>query len=165
MAASIIELATLPREIDVRLVYNLCSPRTFSWTNDFLPALSASGLKFDTTSFDEWISELKKYDSSHSTQVAIEECPAVKLIDFYETTYGKKQQGSVTEFDTSMAQRDSPSIRSAPDVIKSGLVATMLQAWLKKWSPGQERTNQQGKRKIPSSSLHNGRSSSRLRSR
>lgn len=116
-----------------RLVYNLCSPRTFSWTNDFLPALSNAGLKFTTTSFDDWITQLKAYNSSHSIAEAIDKCPAVKLIDFYESAYGRKQRNSGMQFDTRAAERDSSSIRNTPDVIKSGLVGKMLGAWMEQW--------------------------------
>ncbi len=136
IASAIIELATLAPEKEQRLVYNLCSPRTFSWTRDFLPALTEANLKFTTTSFDDWIAQLKAYNSSHSVQEAIENCPAVKLIDFYEGAYGKKHRNSGLEFDTRAAQKDSPSMRDAPDVIKSGLVATMLGAWMEKWTGG-----------------------------
>ncbi|KAK3699958.1 hypothetical protein LTR37_016202 [Vermiconidia calcicola] len=165
MAASIIELAMLPREREQRLVYNLCNPRTFSWSRDFLPALTDAGLKFTTTSFDEWLEELKGYSASHSIQVAAAECPAVKLIEFYEATYGKKQRGSALGFDTRAAQADSPTMRDAPDVVKVGLVATMLGAWLEKWTPTSALGKQGGKRKRPASSFPDGGPSSRLRSR
>ena len=134
IASAIIELATLPPEREQRLVYNLCNPLTFSWTNDFLPALADAGLKFTVTSFDDWIAQLKAYNSSHSIAEATEKCPAVKLIDFYEGAYGKKQRNSAMEFDTRAVQRDSASMRGAPDVVKSGLVATMLGAWIEKWT-------------------------------
>ena len=165
MAASIIELAMLPRDKEQRLVYNLCNPRTFSWSRDFLPALTDAGLKFTTTSFDEWLEELKGYSASHSIQVAAAECPAVKLIEFYEATYGKKQRGSALGFDTRAAQADSPTMRDAPDVVKVGLVATMLGAWLDIWTPTTALGKQGGKRKRPASSFPDGGPSSRLRSR
>lgn len=136
IASAIVDLATLPAERQQRLVYNLCSPLTFSWTKDFLPALAEAGLKFTTTSFDEWITQLKAYHSSHSIPEAIAKCPAVKLIDFYETTYGQKQRKSALEFDTRAAQKDSSSMQHVPDVIKSGLVATMLNAWMEQWTGG-----------------------------
>ena len=149
MAASIIDLATLPLEPEQRLIYNLCHPHAFSWTDDVLPTLQNAGLKFTTTSFDEWIAALKDYSASHSTQAAMEECPAVKLIDFYETTYGKKQPSAQLQFDTRTAQQNSPSLRTAPDIVRTGLIGTMLSAWMKKWTsrPRPKATEQKCKRK------------------
>lgn len=134
IASGIIELAMPSAESEQRLVYNLCNPKSFSWTDNFLPALAKAGLQFSVVPFDKWLSQLKSYNSSHSTQTAIDNCPAVKLIDFYETTYTKIQPNSTLQFDTRAVEKDSPSIRDSPDVIKSGLVKTMLSAWMAKWS-------------------------------
>jgi len=124
----------MPHQKPPKLVYNMCNPRTFSWTEDFLPALAAAGLKFEIVSSEDWIAKLKEYNATHRVEVASITCPAIKLIDFWEKSYGgKKQRHSTLEFDTQHAQADSRSILSAPDVIESGLVKIMLDAWLRSW--------------------------------
>lgn len=135
LASAITELATRTQE--PRLVYNLSNPRKFSWANDFLPALSNAGLKFSPTPFETWLAELKAFSSSHSVEEAIDKCPAVKLIDYYEASFGKDVQNTgVIEFSTDAAEKDCEGIRDAPDVVRSGLVERMLGSWMEKWTGG-----------------------------
>jgi hypothetical protein len=118
------------------LVYNLCNPSTFSWNKDLLPALANAGLDFQTVPFTEWIEKLKQYDNSHSAEEAVENCPAVKLIDFWEHSYGgETKRPTLLGCETRNAQEDSESVRSSPKVIESGLVKMMLSAWMTKWEP------------------------------
>jgi hypothetical protein len=106
-----------------------------------LPALNAAGLQFDVVSFPDWLNRLKSYRVAHGVEQASLSCPAVKLLDFWEHTYGgKKRRGSDLCFDTRKAQQASRGMRSRPDVIKTGLVSLMLAAWLKSWSAEHTKT-------------------------
>jgi thioester reductase-like protein len=135
LASAIVEIVTMSQQQPPRLVYNMCSPRTFSWKNDLLPKLAAAGLKFKTVGVDEWIAKLKDYGASHSLDIVAATCPAIKLLDFWEHEYGGLGQStSSLEFDTKNSQADSWSLRSAPDVIESGLVELMVNAWMRNWN-------------------------------
>ncbi|OAP57137.1 hypothetical protein AYL99_07874 [Fonsecaea erecta] len=136
LARAIIEIATIPpRHQPPRLVYNMCSRLTFCWTTELLPALSDAGLQFKTVSFSEWITSLKSYSATHGLEVATIRCPAIKLIDFWEKSYGgkEKRHDGGLEFDSRQAQAVSRSMATAPDVIKSGLIKVMLHSWMKNW--------------------------------
>ena len=133
-----------------QLVYNLCNPQSFDWTEGFLPALSAAGLKFESVSFDEWLGRLKAYSASRSVEEAIRECPAVKLVEYYEGAYGGRggsmgKGGGEVRFETDGAERECGSLRGGVDVIGSGLVGRMLGAWMEKWKGGERGGMEMGK--------------------
>jgi len=114
----------------------MCNPSTFSWTEDLLPALAKAGLDFEKVSFVEWLSRLKNYDATHSAEEATTICPAVKLIEFWEKSYGgPRQRHNNLEFATDNAERDCTSMQSPPDVLANGLVKKMLNAWMSTWTP------------------------------
>ncbi|OAL18049.1 hypothetical protein AYO22_11065 [Fonsecaea multimorphosa] len=136
LARAVIEIATMPdHQQPPRLVYNMCSKLTFSWTSDLLPALADAGLDFKTVPFSEWTASLREYSATNGLEVASINCPAIKLIDFWEKSYGgkEKQHDGGLQFDTREAQAVSKSMATAPDVIKSGLIKVMLDSWMKNW--------------------------------
>ncbi|KAI1619273.1 hypothetical protein EDD37DRAFT_698729 [Exophiala viscosa] len=136
LASAIVDLTTLTSREDLRFIYNMCNPYTFSWTEDLLPALAKAGLDFEKVSFVEWLARLKKYDATHGVEEATQTCPAVKLIDFWEQSYGGPQQRhNNLEFATDNAERDCRSMQSPPDVITNGLVKKMVDAWMSTWAP------------------------------
>lgn len=157
-----------------RLIYNVSSPLSFRWNEDLLPALKVWGLKFETVSFEEWIARLRSLASTPQTTAttandnkgenrngkvaqngqskpAVSDAadpaknPALKLVDFFEESYGGRSQnqgaqrvegeekGSVV-FATDEAEKASPSLRNAPDVIGSGLLGKMMGVWMEKWT-------------------------------
>lgn len=129
-----------------QLVWNLQNPRTFHWTKDLLPALEKEGLQFQAVGVDVWLEKLKTYSEQTSDEEALRFNPAVKLLDFYQKTYGhhsSKENGHFNSsngtgrqevrFDTKVAERDSINLRDTPDVLRSGLIAKTLQHWLKTW--------------------------------
>ncbi|KIW77574.1 hypothetical protein Z517_10020 [Fonsecaea pedrosoi CBS 271.37] len=136
LARAIIEIATITNgQHPPRVVYNMCSRHNFSWTEDLLPALADAGLKFETVPFAEWIAGLKSYSSTQGLEAASLHCPAIKLIDFWERSYGGKerQHDGGLQFDTRQAQAVSRSMATAPDVVQSGLVKIMLDSWMQNW--------------------------------
>ena len=152
LAASILELAFPPssgeaqkqKQRHLQLVYNLSNPRTFSWSGDFLPALAAAGLRFEAVEFGEWLAKLKSYGAAHGVEEqAIEKCPAVKLVEYYEGAYGAggaggdgKSGGGRGEmrFETGGAERDCGSLRGGVDVVGVGLWGG---CWAVGWGGGQ----------------------------
>lgn len=79
--------------------------------------------------------KLREYAASVSTEEAVKNCPAVKLMDYYEAAYSKAQKRPVVDFNTSFSEMESDSLRNAPDVVSSGLIARMLASWMAKWKP------------------------------
>ena len=151
--------ATVNKSRDKRLIYNISSPLTFRWNEDLLPALKSSGLHFEAVPFSQWIRQLHELAAQpsvvdnrsrttandadrnveHSTTAAAdpEQNPALKLIDFFEKSYsrGPSRQdgaGGVT-FAIEKAEKASPSLKNTENVIESGLVGKMLDAWMRKW--------------------------------
>ncbi|KAK5209187.1 hypothetical protein LTR47_004896 [Exophiala xenobiotica] len=136
LASAIVDLTTFTCREELEFVYNMCNPNTFSWTEDFLPALANAGLEFEKVSFIEWLARLKSYDATHSVEEATTNCPAVKLIDFWEQAYGgTTQRPNNLEFTTHNAQRDCRSMQFPPNVVTNGLVRKMLHAWMSIWGP------------------------------
>ncbi|KIW22576.1 uncharacterized protein PV07_10860 [Cladophialophora immunda] len=136
LAKAIVEIATFPdRQQPPRLVYNMCSRLSFSWVTDLLPALADAGLKFEAVPFSEWIASLESYSATQGLEAASKHCPAIKLIDFWQKSYGgkEKRHDGGLQFDTRQAEAASRSMASTPDVIKSGLVKVMLDSWMKTW--------------------------------
>ncbi|KAK6378784.1 hypothetical protein LTS17_006487 [Exophiala oligosperma] len=130
LAKAIVELAMLCRQNPPELVYNLCNPRNFSWDSDILPSLAAAGLRFEVVPVETWVAKLREYQDSHDLEEATKMCPAIKLMDYWEATYcDERQPAGAINFSTYKAQADSLYMRSAPDVVGSGLVELMLEAW------------------------------------
>ncbi|KAL8749393.1 MAG: hypothetical protein Q9199_007714, partial [Rusavskia elegans] len=115
------------REQPMNLVYNLLSPHTISWTHDFLPALHRAGLSFSPVPTKAWLQRLRSlshtssstssssnatnYNNESSASAAgdPEKNPALKLLQYYERTFGggkdEERDGRV-EFEIGMAERD-----------------------------------------------------------
>lgn len=86
-----------------------------------------------------WLERLRQYNEQTASEEALRLNPAVKLVDFYEKTYGhgsSKEEhagGQEVKFDTKLAERDSLHLRNSPDVLESGLMGKIVQHWLKTW--------------------------------
>ncbi|KAI4250995.1 MAG: hypothetical protein L6R42_008538, partial [Xanthoria sp. 1 TBL-2021] len=141
------------REQPMNLVYNLLSPHTISWTHDFLPALHRAGLSFSPVPTKTWLQRLHSFsqtdsssssssnatnkinDSSASAAADPEKNPALKLLQYHERTFGRKdeEKDGRVEFEIGMAERDSAALRGAEDVVGSGLVGKMVGWWMGRW--------------------------------
>lgn len=135
-----------PPPQQARLVYNLVSPHTFSWTTDLLPALSSAGLSFRPVSLATWLHQLRKLSSSVSsdngTGKAVQTAaanpnqnPAIKLVEFFEKTFqtDKEAGGEGVKFEIGEAEKAAPALRQAPLIIESGLLGKMVRGWLGRW--------------------------------
>jgi len=99
------------------------------------------GLEFEAVDVDVWLQRLRQYNEQTPSAKALRLNPAVKLVDFYQNTYGHgvrkdvKADNSTNEvtFDTTLAERDSLQLRDTPDVLESGLMGKIVQHWLKTW--------------------------------
>lgn len=127
LASVILELAFL--QTTPEIVYNLQSPHTFSWTATLLPLLKSAGLVFTPSPISIWLAKLR--ESANTTTV--EQNPAVKLVEYYERAYGKGNPGGKVDFEIGKAERDSETLRNAPDLVKDGYIERFLETWLKSW--------------------------------
>lgn len=127
-----------------RIVYNILSPHSFSWSRDLFPALSELGLDFESVTFEVWLDRLRSLASApsrgehYSSATDPERNPALKLIDFFEENFSGKGDGGGVRFATEAAKAASPSLRNSEDVIRSGLLAKMVGVWMEKWKREEE---------------------------
>ncbi|KAL8777966.1 MAG: hypothetical protein Q9213_007632 [Squamulea squamosa] len=121
----------------MKLVYNLLSPRTFSWTHDFLPALHRAGLQFSSVTTETWLQRLRSLSSQDKSNPAADpdKNPALKLLGYYESAFDGKdeEKDGRMKFEIQGAKRDSKALRGAEDVIGSGLVEKMVGWWMERW--------------------------------
>ncbi|KAK8017411.1 hypothetical protein PG993_013737 [Apiospora rasikravindrae] len=120
------------------LFYNLVAPHHFSWNEDFLPAVRASGLlRFDEVDLPEWLVRLRARAVELGDE-AEERLPAVKLADYYESSYMEEGgdtssgecSGAGLAWDVGRACAHSEALRTCPQVVKAGLIPKMLRHWL-----------------------------------
>ncbi|KAK8041417.1 hypothetical protein PG994_014424 [Apiospora phragmitis] len=122
--------------------YNLVAPHHFSWNDDFLPAVRASGLlRFDKVDLAEWLARLWARAAELGAE-AEQRLPAVKLAEYYEHSFMAEEDEGDKE--TSEQQRSaglltweigracahSEALRLCPQVIEAGLVPKMVRNWL-----------------------------------
>ncbi|OCK78011.1 acetyl-CoA synthetase-like protein [Lepidopterella palustris CBS 459.81] len=149
LAASICEIAGFGRgTVDGRggeeqLVYNLTHPKPFSWTA-FLARLRAAGMEFETVPWNVFLALL-----ANSGEQDPEKNPAVKLVGFWtgqnagaegrngvgkwesaaEGDEGERAERLGLAFETSAAQKASPSLRNAGPVLEGDWVRQVVEAW------------------------------------
>ncbi|XXH03342.1 hypothetical protein Hte_009740 [Hypoxylon texense] len=111
--------------------YNIKPPRGFSWNEHFLPGLRKAGLEFEDVSLQEWLTRLRSR-ARELGSAAEAVLPAVKLVDYYEDTFGGLGVGSGAglKFDIQKACRDSSALHQCPHILDAGLVPKMLKHWL-----------------------------------
>jgi hypothetical protein len=59
--------------------------------------------------------------------------PAVKLLEYYERSYGESAPVGEISFRIERGLRDSEALRRAPVLLDEGYIGKFLGAWLKKW--------------------------------
>ncbi|KAJ3568470.1 hypothetical protein NPX13_g6412 [Xylaria arbuscula] len=130
VAATILQLAD--RLEPGTVFYNITPPHAFSWNDRFLPALREAGLDFEDVEIAEWLKRLRsRADELGST--AEEKLPAIKLADYYESTYGTSAEDSDSnlKYANDRACTDSPALRNCPELSQVAIVRKMLQHWLR----------------------------------
>ena len=158
VAASVLQIAGLAtgavsstnglHKTSPRLVYNIVSPRTFSWNSSLLPALSSAGLSFRPVSPEIWMHQLRLFSSMQSksgdSDITVNEAaadptqnPVVKLAEFFEENFltdGEEGEGGTrVVFETEEAEKMASALREAPLVVESALLGKMVGVWLEKW--------------------------------
>ncbi|KAI1331296.1 acetyl-CoA synthetase-like protein [Xylariaceae sp. FL0255] len=115
--------------------YNVVPPHSFSWNEQFLPALREAGLAFDEVEFPEWLTRLRAR-AAELGSAAEAKLPAIKLAEYYEETYGASAgegsgYGAKLEFENTRACADSSALRDCPKLVEVATVRKMLQYWLR----------------------------------
>ncbi|KDN71051.1 putative male sterility protein [Colletotrichum sublineola] len=87
---------------------NVVNARTFSWTDELLPALRAAGLEFDEVEPKEWIRRLR---ASNPDPIAN---PPIKLVDFFASKYDRDEFSPSKTYATDNACSLSPALAQAP---------------------------------------------------
>lgn len=105
------------------IVANVTNAKTFSWTNDLLPALKQGGLQFEEVEPKEWVERLR---ASNSDALAN---PPIKLVDFFASKYSKDTFSPSRTYETNLARTYSPSLAAAP-VLDATFVKTFLNYFL-----------------------------------
>lgn len=90
------------------IVTNVTNPRTFSWTEDLLPALKTAGLEFDEVEPREWVRRLRASNPDPAAN------PPIKLVDFFAAKYDRDEFPPTKPFATDVARRLSPALADAP---------------------------------------------------
>ncbi|KAI1276494.1 putative NRPS-like enzyme [Xylaria sp. FL0933] len=132
VAATLLQLADKLKPGDGTSFYNITPPHAFSWNDRFLPALHEAGLEFEEVEFDEWLKRLRAR-ADELGSAAEEKLPAIKLADYYESTYGKSAGGRDfnLKFENGRACKDSVALRTCPELSEVNIVRKMLQHWLR----------------------------------
>lgn len=135
LAMTILDLAGISTgaipasDSNIDLVYNLENPHTFSWTSTLLPELQRSGLEFSIVPVTDWSQKLRDYEKNGGDPGRN---PAIKLIDHFESMYGKKKTGEV-RFEIQTAEKHCPALKEAARLVEDGYIRAFVKAWLQKW--------------------------------
>jgi hypothetical protein len=106
------------------IVYHVQNCKSFRWTENLLPALRASGLKFEAVSQQEWLKRLRNGDPDP------EKNPTVKLIDFFAEKYDNDKPGRQGHvFLTEQTSQASRTIENGFDIVETGLVTKFVEYW------------------------------------
>ena len=120
---------TALRSSDPDLVYHVLNPKRFHWTRDLLPALAATGLKFEALPTDQWMEKLRNSDKDPSKN------PPIKLLDFFENKYGRaatKPKGQL-EHCIDETSKDSKTMCQIPKVADIDYVSMVLERLQRQW--------------------------------
>lgn len=105
------------------IVANVTNAKTFSWTNDLLPALRQVGLKFDEVEPKKWVELLRNSSNDVVTN------PTFKLVEFFASKYDKDSFGPSRTYETAVARQWSPALNDAP-VLDASFVKTFVDQFL-----------------------------------
>jgi carbohydrate kinase (thermoresistant glucokinase family) len=104
-------------------VMNIVNHQSFHWTRDLLPALHATGLKFEEVGQKEWVDRLRASNPDPIVN------PPIKLLEFFASKYDNNntKRPSLT-YDTRQARSFSPYLAAAP-ILNKTLVSKFIQHW------------------------------------
>ncbi|UQC87393.1 uncharacterized protein CLUP02_12897 [Colletotrichum lupini] len=136
-AAAILELVNADatpqpseRDTDPDLVYHVLNPTRFHWTRDMLPSLSEAGLRFEILPTDQWMDKLRQSKRDPKKN------PPIKLLDWFESKYGRTASANkgVLAYSTAETERDSPTLRELPDVTDVRFITTLVERLKARWA-------------------------------
>lgn len=110
--------------------FNIVNPRTFHWTNDLLPALRATGLRFEEVGQREWVARLRQSNPDPEAN------PTIKLVEFFAGKY----DNDVTKrrnlrYETRVTEAAAPVLSDVP-ALRPELVQKFVQRFLStSWAP------------------------------
>ncbi|KUJ18954.1 putative NRPS-like enzyme [Mollisia scopiformis] len=125
LGRAVVEIAGLDGEGEERLVYNLVSPRSLGWKEDFLKGLKEAGLGFEVVGREEWLKRLKESEAD------VERNPSRKLLGFWEVQGSGEKRDVV--FETRETEKRSKALREMGQLIEGDYVANLLKAWREVW--------------------------------
>ena len=110
------------------VVANVTNAKTFSWTEDLLPALRSAGLTFEEVEPKEWIRRLRA-----SNPDPVQNAP-MKLVEFFTSKYDRDSFPTNTRtYETRAARVLSPSLENAlvldQDFVAKFVTQFMTSAW------------------------------------
>lgn len=104
-----ISLSDVDKNADSGAVFaNVVNHRTFSWTEDLLPALRNAGLDFEEVEPKEWVRRLRESNPDPVVN------PPIKLVDFFASKYDRDEFSPSKQYVTDTARSLSQSLENAP---------------------------------------------------
>ncbi|CUS09998.1 unnamed protein product [Tuber aestivum] len=126
-AGTIIDISCLPPIAQKEApVFHVSHPKLLSWNNDFLPALRAAGLEFESVKPTEWVRRLKAVAQDADVN------PEIKLLEFFEGKYAADEVRNAPYFETVKACAASGVLSGVEDV-KGDVVGRYLEFWRQGW--------------------------------
>ncbi|KAK7443699.1 hypothetical protein CaCOL14_012347 [Colletotrichum acutatum] len=118
------------RVTDPDLVYHVLNPTRFHWSRDMLPSLSEAGLHFEILPTNQWMDKLRQSERDP------EKNPPIKLLDWFESKYGRTVSANkgVLAYSTEETERDSPTLRELPDVTDIRFITTLVERLKARWA-------------------------------
>ena len=117
------------RAVSGAVFANVVNHRTFSWTNDLLPALRAAGLDFEEVEPKEWVRRLRESDPDPVVN------PPIKLVDFFASKYDRDEFPPSKEYVTDTARSLSQALENAP-LLDSGFTKKFVDQFCRtSWTP------------------------------
>ncbi|EGX90922.1 NRPS-like enzyme [Cordyceps militaris CM01] len=120
VAEAVVDMSLSDKKCDFA---NITHHKTFSWTDDLLPALRLAGLQFDEVGPKEWVSRLRASNPDPKAN------PPIKLVDFFASKYDTGESAPSKTFATDVARSLAPALANAP-VLEPGFVKLFVRYFL-----------------------------------
>ncbi|KAF2088928.1 hypothetical protein K490DRAFT_64143 [Saccharata proteae CBS 121410] len=126
-AVVIVEMSLLDKmpadsKLETCSIFHITNPRSVSWNGEVLPWLKRAGLDFEAVRQTEWVRRLEESDPDTTLN------PPWKLLNYFRVNYGTVGYPLRRVFDSTQAQKYSPSLRAAKAVDEE-LVGKFLRFW------------------------------------
>lgn len=121
---------------DAAVVYHILNPQTFSWKDDFIPALRRTGLlpPFEVVDPAEWLEKLRDSDTD------VEVNPSRKLLAFWEAKYGQQAAGKKNlRYESKKTLENTPRLGQVPMASilgNDGWMERVVGRWIRSWQEG-----------------------------